>query len=92
MVAVKHLSATDTKAAQREAVILRSMSKRPHAHPNVISLLATSEYRGDFCLVFPWAHADLEKYWKDKRGPYGDDQIMAKWLLEQCLGIAEGLY
>ncbi|KAF2627582.1 kinase-like protein [Macroventuria anomochaeta] len=92
VVAVKHLSATDSKAAQREAVILRSMSKRPHAHPHVISLLATYEYRGEFCLIFPWAHADLERHWKDNRGPYGSDPRMARWLLEQCLGIAQGLY
>ena len=92
MVAVKHLLGTDTGAAQREANILRGMSKRPHAHRHVISLLATYEYCGEYYLMFPWAQADLERFWKESRGPYGGNNEMAMWLLEQCLGLAKGLY
>lgn len=41
--------------------------------------------------MFPWADADLEDYWKMTPNPRNNDASMAKWVIDQCQGIAEAL-
>lgn len=58
---------------------------------HLITLLATFEQHGHYYLMFPWADADLERYWEMRPNPPNSDEGMAKWVIEQCKGIAEAL-
>jgi serine/threonine protein kinase len=57
----------------------------------LITLLATYKHSGTYHLIFPWAETDLFGYWKLFPDPL-KDEATATWLIEQCRGIAEGLY
>ncbi|KAK0706254.1 kinase-like domain-containing protein [Lasiosphaeria miniovina] len=57
---------------------------------HVISLLATYEQSASFYLIFPWAQADLSKYWMvNNPSPNFDEYVY--WVADQCLGLANGL-
>ncbi len=84
---MKILNSTKKGDFEKEVEILRRVSRRPH--PHLIALLATYRYHGRYHLVFPWAEGDLVKYWKDT-APQHDDAT-ARWLAEQCRGLALGL-
>lgn len=60
-------------------------------HPNMISLLATYEQSNKFNLIFPWAKADLLRYWKTVNPKPRFDKTTVLWFAEQCRGIASGL-
>jgi serine/threonine protein kinase len=90
-VAVKQLKKKDKEVFTREADILRSLSLQRHTDPHLITLLATYEQYGRFCIVFPLANSNLEQYWEDNRGLHREDDIRAEWLFEQCVGIANAL-
>lgn len=60
------------------------------AHKHLISLLATYEQYGEFYLLFPWAEAHLQDYWKQNPKPDLSYEGV-HWLAEQCSGIADGL-
>lgn len=61
------------------------------AHPHLISLLATYEYRRAYYLIFPWADGDLDDLWVvHNPEPYFDTKTF-RWVAKQCEGIASGL-
>lgn len=62
-----------------------------NAHPHLISLLATYRQLNNFYLIFPWAEADLQTYWKDINPRPDLDHDTVLWIGKQCLGIATGL-
>ncbi|KAF2500443.1 kinase-like protein [Lophium mytilinum] len=88
--AVKELSSVEKADFKREVAILKSFSTA-HAHPHLITLLATYEQAGRYHLIFPWAEADLLGYWKFKNSNPPKDRDTVLWLVEQCQGLAEGL-
>ncbi|KAH8803459.1 kinase-like domain-containing protein, partial [Xylogone sp. PMI_703] len=58
-------------------------------HPHLINLLATWHQNRTYYMLFPWAKGNLRDYWKScPLPPHG---LLAQWMAEQCLGIAEGL-
>ncbi|KAF5970684.1 kinase-like protein [Fusarium bulbicola] len=73
-----------------EAIVLRHLKDR---HPNLISLLTTYKHHGDYHFIFPWAEADLKKYWQTiNPKPSGEERdATLKWLGVQCKGLADGL-
>ncbi|KAL1882794.1 hypothetical protein Daus18300_000432 [Diaporthe australafricana] len=86
--AIKCLLSRDQAEFKREVDTLKKFSD--DSHPHLVSLLATYEQFGKFYLIFPWAEADLQGYWK--MNPFSTmDREGALWLAEQCSGIAHGL-
>ncbi len=81
------LLSTDKNVFKKEVEILRRVSRRPHTH--LIALLATYRYREHYHLVFPWAEDNLETFWR-RTTPQQNDAT-ARWLAEQCRGLASGL-
>ncbi|SPQ24629.1 87674b28-6914-427c-8240-07f8f05b0d98 [Thermothielavioides terrestris] len=85
--AVKQLCSTDEADFRKEVEILKRISRHPHNH--LITLLATYQYLGRYHLIFPWADCDLGAFWRT-RMPQNDEDT-ARWLAEQCRGLASGL-
>lgn len=86
--AVKCLLSRDQAEFKREVDTLIKFSGSSCEH--LVSLLATYEQFGKFYLIFPWAEADLQSYWKSNPSPTLDYKTVL-WLAEQCTGIAQGL-
>jgi serine/threonine protein kinase len=91
IVAVKQLFSTSENAFAKESEILKSLSSENHRHDNLITLLATYKQCGVYYLVFPLAEADLEGFWGLYPVPPTKDTARAKWLVDQCQGLAEAL-
>ncbi|KAI8965302.1 kinase-like protein [Daldinia sp. FL1419] len=54
----------------------------------IVKLLATYEINGKYYLLFPAADGNLMNHWEENPEP---GRIPALWLLQECLGIAQGL-
>lgn len=63
-------------------------------NPNLIRLLVTFQHKEQLHLVFPWADGNLQDFW-EKEYPDPNSPVreftLAKWVIEQCLGLALGL-
>lgn len=86
---MKCLSTMDESRFDQEVDMLRKYTD--NAHPHLISLLATYRQLDKFYLIFPWAEADLQSYWKNVNPRPEMDRDTVVWMGEQCLGIATGL-
>ncbi|KUI53533.1 hypothetical protein VP1G_10592 [Cytospora mali] len=86
--AIKCLLSRDREEFKREADTLMKFSGDSHKH--LISLFATYEQFGKFYLIFPWAEAHLQSYWKQNPEPASNYEAV-HWLAEQCSGIADAL-
>jgi len=69
--------------------MLKKFSNPPHEH--LVSLLATYEQFKSFFLIFHWADADLQRYWRDVNPTPSIDWQTVIWMARQCKGIAEGI-
>jgi serine/threonine protein kinase len=69
--------------------MLKKFSNPPHEH--LISLLATYEQFKSFFLIFHWAEADLQRYWREINPTPIMDRNTVLWVAKQCKGIAEGV-
>lgn len=87
--AVKQLHSKDRKAFREEVEILKKFSSDKHTH--LISLLATYEQSDRFFLVFDWAEADLQAYWRKQNPTPSFNMDTVLWLARQCKGIAHGI-
>jgi hypothetical protein len=87
--AVKRLYSTKEEDWKKEIEILKRFSSDPHRH--LISLLATYVHKGSVHLLFHWADADLQEYWRSRRPKPSMDGRMVCWIARQCLGIASGI-
>lgn len=63
-----------------------------YSHLHLVSLLATYEQSKRFYLVFHWAEADLQDYWKLRNPTPSRDHRTILWVAQQCDGIAAGLH
>ncbi len=86
--AVKQLFSSDETEFSKESTILKALGPKNHAH--LIKLLATYEMGKRYHLMFPYANANLRKYWEDHPFPVFDKDT-ALWSLKQMCGIASGL-
>ncbi|KAK4173226.1 hypothetical protein QBC36DRAFT_195157 [Triangularia setosa] len=76
---------------EHEIDILNRLSRRPH--PHLITLLAAYQLGDECFMIFPWAECDLKVMWQSRR-PIPDPPLekrSLKWVLDQCLGLAQGL-
>ncbi|KAH8896975.1 kinase-like protein [Thozetella sp. PMI_491] len=87
--AVKCLRSKDKETFKKEVEMLKRFSN--DAHPHLISLLVTYQLSHTFFLVFPWAGGDLRKYWFQINPNPTLDLQTARWMAEQCAGIASGI-
>jgi serine/threonine protein kinase len=87
-VAVKQLFSSDETEFRKESTILKALG--PKNHPHLIKLLTTYEMGKKYHLMFPYANANLRKYWEDHPFP-GFDGDTVLWSLKQMSGIAKGL-
>ncbi|KAK4194064.1 hypothetical protein QBC40DRAFT_189047, partial [Triangularia verruculosa] len=88
--AVKFLHFSERKRFEKEVGILKAINKTPH--PHLITLLVTYEYQERFHLVFPLAQCDLLQYWEaGEKDQAHNDELTARWLAQQCHGLASGL-
>jgi serine/threonine protein kinase len=68
------------------------MRKKKHAHPHLITLLATYEQNDSLYLILPWAEADLDEYWNLRFPmPSNNDLELSTWIKQQCSGMAEAV-
>ncbi|KAH8591246.1 hypothetical protein B0O99DRAFT_744661 [Bisporella sp. PMI_857] len=88
LVAVKELFSQEKREFQKEATILKALG--PRNHPHLIKLLATYERNQIYHLLFPYANANLRKYWDEHPTPDFDRETVL-WTMEQMTGIASGL-
>lgn len=87
--AIKKLHSRDKALFLREVDVLKKFSNERHQH--LISLLATYEQSQSFYLVFPWAEASLDGYWRFKNPSRNLDNDIVRWVAKQCYGIAQGV-
>lgn len=66
--------------------------KKIRPNPNLVTLLATLHYKGEYHLLFPWAEGgNLLDLWQKHHPEPEIDRYWMIWLAEQCCGLAEGL-
>lgn len=87
--AVKGLHSQNEAAFKREVEMLNKFSG--NKHPHLISLLATYEQFNRYFLLFDWAEADLQKYWRKINPTPVFDRNTVLWVAKQCKGIASGI-
>jgi serine/threonine protein kinase len=65
---------------------------REHAH--IVALLATYSHQDRLHMIFPWADGNLYQFW-NKSFPQDTDlgrgHDLARWMISQFIGLAEGL-
>ncbi|RMJ17572.1 hypothetical protein CDV36_002766 [Fusarium kuroshium] len=84
--AVKRLHSRNREMFSREVDALKRLSGQKH----IVPLLATFEYKNSYHLLFPWANANLRRYWAMFPNPSADKRYCL-WVAKQCKGMAEGL-
>ncbi|KAF5722005.1 kinase-like (PK-like) [Fusarium mundagurra] len=84
--AVKRLHSRSREMFSREVDALKRLSGQKH----IVPLLATFEYKNSYHLLFPWANANLRRYWSMFPNP-SIDRRYGLWVAKQCKGMAEGL-
>lgn len=89
LVAVKMLYSPDVIEFEKEVTILKALGSK-RKHPHLITLLATFLHKNKYHLMFPYADANLRKYWDDRPEP-NFDQATVLWSVKQMTGIAFGL-
>jgi serine/threonine protein kinase len=89
-VAIKRLYSSDKIEFEKEVAILKALGSRTPKHPHLITLLATFKHHNKYHLIFPWADANLRKFWKDRPFPNFNEATFL-WSLKQMTGIANAL-
>jgi len=89
-VAIKKLFSSDETEFQKEVTILKALGSKHKKHPHLIKLLATYRQKEKYHLMFPYADANLRKYWDDRPSPKFDEATVT-WSLKQMVGIASAL-
>ncbi|RSL43085.1 hypothetical protein CEP54_015227 [Fusarium duplospermum] len=84
--AVKRLHSRNCEMFSREVNALKRLSGQKH----VVPLLATFEYKNSYHLLFPWANANLRRYWAMFPNP-SINKGYGLWVVKQSKGMAEGL-
>jgi serine/threonine protein kinase len=90
LVAIKQLYSSEEKEFLKEVTILQALGSKKTKNPHLIKLLATYRQKEKYHLMFPYADANLRKYWADRPSP-NFDQATVLWSLKQMAGIANAL-
>lgn len=84
------LKLNNKKDFDSEVTVLRKIRQSHHKDKHLISLLATYERNGVYHFIFPWATADLYKYWEQFPNP-PQTASMENWIFDQCIGLVTAL-
>ncbi|KAI0126787.1 hypothetical protein BJ170DRAFT_596356 [Xylariales sp. AK1849] len=87
--AIKRLYSSSKDAFKHEVEMLKRFSGTSSQH--LISLLGTYSHQNNYYLIFPWAEADLYRYWRKINPKPQNSGPMITWFARQSAGIAEGL-
>ncbi|KAI8958128.1 kinase-like protein [Daldinia sp. FL1419] len=90
--ALKRLKSPSHSDFKLEVDALRKYNYGIDKH--LIPLLATIEKEGEagkYYLLFPKANGDLRYFWKTQFNKNTDKAPLVRWMVEQCLGIANAL-
>jgi serine/threonine protein kinase len=63
----------------------------PRNHRNLVKLLCTFYYKGEYYLLFPFAQSNLRQYWQNNPIP-GLSIEKSRWVLLQCKAISSALH
>ncbi len=85
---MKKLFSEDEEEFMKEVTILKALGH--NKHPHLIKLLATYRQEQKYHLMFPYAEANLRKYWEDRQTPIFDRPTVL-WSLNQMCGISSAL-
>ncbi|OTA65406.1 kinase-like protein [Hypoxylon sp. EC38] len=88
--AIKEISA-NFKWYTDEIRALGRFSGQRSGHKHLIRLLMTMQHGDKYYLVFPLARGNLVDLWEKEDIPLMTPQLV-EWVLDQCLGITEGLW
>jgi serine/threonine protein kinase len=80
----------DDKEFEKEVTILKKLGSKRKPHPHLIKLLATYRQKQKYHLMFPYADANLRKYWDDRPTPTFDETTVL-WSMRQMTGLANAL-
>jgi serine/threonine protein kinase len=98
--ALKKLKGIKESNGEKTADFLReknALSRVSGTHLHFISLLATWSYRGEHCLLFPFADGDLRDYWENMshaiywQGSREAIVETVRWMSSQILGLTDAL-
>ncbi|KAI9642072.1 hypothetical protein NHQ30_009943 [Ciborinia camelliae] len=87
--AVKRLFYMDKEGFDKEVEMLKILGSKKVPHPHLIRLLGTFEKDSHYHLIFPYASANLRKYWELHDPKFDETTVL--WVLKQMAGIANGL-
>ncbi|ORY60793.1 uncharacterized protein BCR38DRAFT_476674 [Pseudomassariella vexata] len=88
--AVKEIHSENYEGYRDEVRVLERFSGPNKGHLHLIRLLMAFQHGSKYYLLFPWANGNLVDMWKSTRLNPHDSQNV-QWLMEQCLGIVDGL-
>lgn len=70
--------------------VLERFSGPNRGHAHLIRLRVAFQHAKNYYLLFDWANGNLVDLWKQTPNPTASPEL-ARWLVKQCLGIADGL-
>ncbi len=85
---MKRLRGPDEQEFLKERTILEALGRKEHQH--LIKLLASFKYNKKYHFLFPYADANLRRYWELMPSPDFDRETVL-WAMQQMTGIASGL-
>ncbi|KAI8623796.1 hypothetical protein F5Y19DRAFT_346491 [Xylariaceae sp. FL1651] len=89
--AVKEIHSNDYEAYKEEVRVLERYSGTQKGHDHLIRLLMAFQHNSQYYLVFPLAVGNLKDIWqKTRKRPTLKRDVL--WVLQQCLGVADGLW
>lgn len=86
--AIKRLHEPSSASLNYEIEALKRVRRHGRANQHLVELLATYTHQGSLYMVFPWAEGDLHRFWQIHPMP---DTAVMPWVMDQFLGITEGL-
>jgi serine/threonine protein kinase len=87
--ALKRLRSASKSEFEREVEMLKAFTPRNHC--NLVKLLCTFHYKGEYYLLFPFAESNLRQHWQSNPTP-GLSVDISQWVLLQCKAMSSALH
>ncbi|KAK0609727.1 kinase-like domain-containing protein [Bombardia bombarda] len=73
---------------RRELAQLKRFNGLVHNH--LVTLLATYNFRGKYCFLFPCANCDLDEFWESTEPKFDTETV--RWVAKQMAGIMAAIH